>query len=77
MQTIKQTDKCWTVWVGGGEVNDYYLTEAEANDIAQAWRDKGYDEVAVERVNRWVPAESAVAPYQTRSYHTEQSVMTT
>jgi uncharacterized membrane-anchored protein len=52
MQTIKQTDKCWTVWVGGGEVNDYYLTEAEANDIAQAWRDKGYDEVAVERVNR-------------------------
>lgn len=49
---LNMSDKRWTVWVGGGEVNDYYLTEAEANDIAQAWRDKGYDEVAVERVNK-------------------------
>jgi hypothetical protein len=42
----------YTVWVGGGEVNDYYLTEAEANDIAQEWKDKGYDEVVVERINK-------------------------
>ena len=42
----------WTVWVGGGEVNAYYLTETEANDIAQEWKDKGYDEVAVECVSK-------------------------
>jgi hypothetical protein len=42
----------WTVWVGGTEVNDFYLTEAEAKEIAQAWKDKGYDEVVAERVNK-------------------------
>jgi len=40
----------WTVWVGGGEVNSYYLSETQAKDIAQAWIDKGYDEVVVEEV---------------------------
>jgi glycine cleavage system aminomethyltransferase T len=40
----------WTVWVGGGEVNSYYLSETEAKDIAQAWIDKGYDDVVVEEV---------------------------
>jgi len=42
----------WTVWVGGGEVNSYYLSETQAKDIAQAWIDKGYDEVVVEEVNK-------------------------
>ena len=40
----------WTVWVGGGEINDYLLTEKEAQELAQIWKDKGYDEVVVERV---------------------------
>jgi hypothetical protein len=40
----------WTVWVGGGEINSYYLSETEAQDIAQAWRDKGYDDVVIEQV---------------------------
>ncbi len=40
----------WTVWVGGGEVNSYLLTKDEAEDIARAWKDKGYDEVVVEKV---------------------------
>jgi hypothetical protein len=41
----------WTVWVGGGEVNDYYLgNEQIAQDLAQWWIDKGYDEVVVEEV---------------------------
>jgi len=40
----------WTVWVGGGEVNSYYLSETQAKDIAQAWIDKGYDDVVVEEV---------------------------
>jgi len=38
----------WTVWVGGGEINSYLLTKDEAEDIAQAWIDKGYDAVAIE-----------------------------
>ena len=41
----------WTVWVGGGEVNSHYLQEHQARDIAQAWIDKGYDEVVVEEVS--------------------------
>jgi hypothetical protein len=40
----------WTVWVGGGEINSYLLTKDEAEDIAQTWIDKGYDEVVVEEV---------------------------
>ena len=40
----------WTVWVGGGEVNSHYLQEHQAKDIAQAWIDKGYDDVVVEEV---------------------------
>jgi hypothetical protein len=41
----------WTVWVGGGEINSYYLTKEEALELAQVWKDKGYDEVVAEEVN--------------------------
>ena len=40
----------WTVWVGGGEVNSYLLSKEQAEDIAQEWKDKGYDDVIVEQV---------------------------
>lgn len=41
----------WTVWVGGGEINDHYLdSEQVAQDLAQWWVDKGYDEVVVEEI---------------------------
>ena len=41
----------WSVWVGGGEINDYHLTTlAEAEELAQAWKAKGYDEVAIEEI---------------------------
>lgn len=40
----------WTVWVSGGEVNSYLLSKEEAEDIAQAWKDNGYDDVVMERV---------------------------
>jgi hypothetical protein len=41
----------WTVWVGGVEVNDYYLGSREvAESVASVWRGKGYDDVAVEEV---------------------------
>jgi hypothetical protein len=41
----------WTVWVGGLEVNDYYLTQDEAKKLAQAWKDDDYDEVVIEQVS--------------------------
>ena len=40
----------WTVWVGGGEVNDYYLTQDEAQKLAQAYKDDDYDEVVIEEI---------------------------
>ena len=40
----------WTVWVGGGEINDYLLTEPEAHELAQIWKDKGYTEVVAEKI---------------------------
>ena len=41
--------KVYSVWVGGGEVNSYYInSEEEANSIADEWRAKGYDDVNVE-----------------------------
>lgn len=40
----------WTVWVGGIEVNDYYLTKEEAEDLAQEYEADGYDDVQIELV---------------------------
>jgi len=42
--------KGWTVWVGGGEINDFYLDKSEAYELAKVWKDKGYDDVCVEYV---------------------------
>ena len=39
----------WSVWVGGGEVNSVHLSETQAQNMAQAWKDQGYDEVVVRR----------------------------
>ena len=41
----------WTVWVGGSEVNLCYLSETQAQNMARAWKDQGYDDVVVEEVN--------------------------
>jgi hypothetical protein len=41
----------WTVWVGGSEVNLVYLSEAQAQNMAQAWKDRGYDDVKIEKVS--------------------------
>jgi len=38
----------WTVWVGGVEVNNYLLTQAQAEELAQAWRNDGYDDAVAE-----------------------------
>ena len=41
----------YSVWVGGSEVNDYYIEDIdEAEDLADRWKGRGYDDVAVEVV---------------------------
>lgn len=41
----------YTVWVGGSEVNDYYLdTLNKAQEIARHWTVKGYDQVTIEEI---------------------------
>ena len=45
----KKGKKVYSVWVGGGEVNDYYLTKKEAKRIAEAYKEDGYDDVAVRK----------------------------
>jgi hypothetical protein len=37
----------WSVWVGGGEVNDYLVTYNEAKLIANNYLDKNYDDVVI------------------------------
>ena len=45
-------EKNYVVWVGGVEVNNYYLTETEAKRLADEYRADGYDDVVVEKVER-------------------------
>lgn len=40
----------YTVWVGSFEVNDYYLTEEQAQKIANEFITDGYDDVIIEKV---------------------------
>ena len=42
-------EKCWTVWVGGVEVNDYTLTRAEAERLARRYEADGYDDVVIDK----------------------------
>jgi hypothetical protein len=41
----------WSVWVGGSEVNLVYLSETQAQNMAQTWKDRGYDDVKIEKVS--------------------------
>lgn len=38
----------YSVWVGGAEVTDEYLSEAEALDTAKYWIEDGYDDVEID-----------------------------
>ena len=42
--------KLYTVWVGGTEVNDYYLTKEQAENLAFDYEIDGYNDVIVEEV---------------------------
>jgi len=43
-----KNEKTYTVWVGGVEVNDYYLTIEQAKNLAYEWEIDGYSDVAIE-----------------------------
>ena len=48
-QTI-DNEKIYTVFVGGTEVNDYYLSQEEANQLAEEYREDGYTDVEIVKV---------------------------
>ena len=41
----------YTVWVGGVEANDFYLTKDEAQAVADDFILEGYDDVYIEEKN--------------------------
>ena len=41
----------WTVWVGGDEVNNYYLTKDKAKDLAMDFIADGYEDVQIENLS--------------------------
>lgn len=43
-------EKLFTVWVGGVEVNDYYLTLEKAEELAKEYEMEGYDDVQIEEI---------------------------
>jgi hypothetical protein len=43
----KETAAVYSVWVAGGEINDYYLTREAAERVAKAWRNWGYNDAAI------------------------------
>lgn len=46
-----QCNIVYSVWVGGGEINDDYINECDtALHIANCWRSMGHDDVAVEEL---------------------------
>jgi len=42
------TNNIYSVWVGGIEVHDVLLTKDEANDLANEYKAKGYDDVVID-----------------------------
>ena len=41
----------YTVWVGGAEVNDYLLSKIDAEVLAEEYKEDGYDDVSVEKID--------------------------
>ena len=47
MKQFERMDKKFSVWVGGTEVTDYYVTYSKAFSIANKYREEGYDDVVM------------------------------
>ena len=43
-------DTNYTVWVGGVEVVDFYITKEKAIEISEEYKRLGYDDVVIEQV---------------------------
>jgi len=43
------TERKYTVWVGGTEVNDYLLPLEEAIELANDWSERGYSDVKLDK----------------------------
>jgi len=42
----------YTVWVGGIEVNDWLIKcETDAKELASIYRNQGYDDVSIVKIN--------------------------
>jgi hypothetical protein len=41
----------YTVWVGGVELNDFYLSKAKAIELCNEYLDNGYTDVAIEPIH--------------------------
>jgi len=41
----------YTVWVGGVEVNEFYITKGEAEKLSAIYRSEGYEDIYIEEVN--------------------------
>lgn len=44
-----ENEKCYSVWVGGGEINDIELSIQEALDLAYVYLQDEYDDVQIVR----------------------------
>ena len=40
----------WTVWVGGSEMDTHLMSLDKAQFVAEEWRRRGYDDIAIEEV---------------------------
>jgi len=47
VKQFERMDKKFSVWVGGTEVTDYYVTYSKAFAIAAKYREEGYDDVVM------------------------------
>jgi|694.fasta_scaffold93714_6 hypothetical protein len=56
-------ERRYTVWVGGGEMNDRYLTKKEAESLADNCRATGYDDVVIEEMKGSITASDFIEWY--------------
>lgn len=47
MQFSNREIQVFTVWVGGVEVTDELFNLNEANEVVEAWKGRGYDDVEI------------------------------
>ncbi len=40
---------CYSVWVGGSEINDFYLTFEEATILKKHWIKQGYKDTKIRK----------------------------